>query len=106
VAVAALSLAFGFQMFAESAFWSAAMDIAGPATGAATGLINTVNNLGGVVSTALIPVLIASFGWTVALGSCVAVSAVAALLWLGIDAGGKLRASPEGLPGTGGPVRG
>jgi len=91
VAVAALSLAFGFQMCAESAYWSATMDIAGRATGAATGLINSVNNLGGVVSTALTPVLIERFGWDAAFFSCIAVSVVAALLWLGIDADRGLR---------------
>ena len=86
LAVAALSLAFGFQMFAESAYWSATMDIAGPATGAATGLINSVNNLGGVVSTALTPILFARFGWDAAFLSCIAVSVIAALLWLGVEA--------------------
>ena len=96
LAVAALSLAFGFQMSAESAFWSATMDIAGRATGAATGLINTLNNLGGVVSTALTPLLIEWFGWTVALGSCVAVSVGASLLWLGVQADTPLRtAAPD-----------
>jgi ACS family glucarate transporter-like MFS transporter len=86
VAIAALSFAFGFQMFAESAYWSATMDIAGPATGAASGLINSVNNLGGVLSTALTPVLFARFGWDAAFLSCIAVSVIAALLWLGVEA--------------------
>ena len=105
VAVAALSLAFGCQMFAESAYWSGAMDIAGPATGAATGLINSLNNLGGVVSTALTPVLIARFGWDAALWSCIGVSLAAALLWLGIDADRSIRlegdpAAPHALAPT------
>jgi MFS transporter, ACS family, glucarate transporter len=91
VAVAALSFAFGFQMFAESAYWSATMDIAGRATGAATGLINSLNNLGGVFSTALTPILFERFGWDAAFLSCIAVSVVAALLWLGIDADRPLR---------------
>src|SRR4029453_14486446 len=86
IAVAAFSLAFGFQMLAESAYWSATMDIAGRATGAATGLINSVNNLGGVVSTALTPILIERFGWDAAFITCIAVSLVAAALWLGIRA--------------------
>ena len=96
VAVAALSLAFGFQMFAESAYWSATMDIAGPATGAATGLINSVNNLGGVLSTALTPILFARFGWDAAFLSCIAVSVVAALLWLGDAADRPLRSVRRG----------
>lgn len=86
LAVATLSLAFGFQMFAESAYWSSAMDIANRATGAATGLMNTVNNLGGVVSTALTPIVIQHYGWTTAFNLCAGVSVVAALLWLGIKA--------------------
>jgi ACS family glucarate transporter-like MFS transporter len=86
LAVATFSLAFGFQMFAESAYWSAAMDIGGRATGAATGFINTANNLGGVVSTALMPVLVERFGWSLAFNSCALLAFVAALLWLGIQA--------------------
>lgn len=86
LAVATFSLAFGFQMFAESAYWSAAIDIGGRATGAATGLINTANNLGGVVSTALMPVLVERFGWSLAFNSCTLVALIAAILWLGINA--------------------
>jgi ACS family glucarate transporter-like MFS transporter len=83
-AVAALSLSFGFQMSAESAVWSTAMDIGGRFTGMTTGIVNTANNLGGVVSTALMPVLVAHFGWVAALDSCAAVTAVGAVLWLGV----------------------
>ena len=83
-AVAALSLSFGFQMFAESATWSTAMDIGGRLTGMTTGIVNTANNLGGVVSTALMPVLIARFGWVTALDSCAWVAAAGAVLWLGV----------------------
>jgi ACS family glucarate transporter-like MFS transporter len=86
LAVATLSLAFGFQMFAESAYWSSAMDIANRATGAATGLMNTVNNLGGVVSTALTPIVIQHYGWTTAFNLCAILAVIAALLWLGIKA--------------------
>ena len=93
LAVTTLSLAFGFQMFSESAYWSATMDIAGRATGAATGLINTLNNLGGVVSTALTPVLIARYGWTTAFNVCLVASLVAALLWVFIKADRPLAGS-------------
>jgi ACS family glucarate transporter-like MFS transporter len=83
-AVAALSLSFGFQMLAEAAVWSTAMDIGGRFTGMTTGIVNMANNLGGVVSTALMPVLVARFGWIHALDSCAAVAAIGALLWLGV----------------------
>ena len=84
-AVAALSLSFGFQMLAEAAVWATAMDIGGRFTGMTTGIVNTANNLGGVVSTALMPVLVAHFGWVTALDSCAAVAAIGALLWLGVQ---------------------
>jgi MFS family permease len=83
-AVAALSLSFGFQMSAESAVWSTAMDVGGRLTGMTTGIVNTANNLGGVVSTALMPVLVARFGWVTALDSCALLAVVGALLWLGV----------------------
>lgn len=104
VAVATLSLAFGFQMFAESAYWAATMDIAGRATGAATGLINSVNNLGGVVSTALTPILIERFGWDAAFTTCIAVSVLAALLWLGIQSDRTLRIPGEVLDASARPA--
>lgn len=105
LAVAALSLAFGFQMFAESAYWSAAMDISGRATGAATGLINTVNNLGGVVSTALTPVMIERYGWTAAFSLCLVASLVAAALWLFIRADDPLAGEPIDAPAPAGAKR-
>jgi ACS family glucarate transporter-like MFS transporter len=71
-------------MFAESATWSTAMDIGGRLTGMTTGIINTANNLGGVVSTALMPLLVARFGWITALDRCACVAALGALLWLGV----------------------
>lgn len=83
-AVAALALSFGFQMFAEAAVWSTAMDVGGRYTGMTTGIVNTANNLGGVVSTALMPVLVARVGWVSALDTCAAVAVVSALLWLGV----------------------
>jgi ACS family glucarate transporter-like MFS transporter len=83
-AVAALSLSFGFQMSAESAVWSTAMDIGGRFTGLTTGIVNTANNLGGVISTALMPILVARFGWVTALDSCAGLAAVGALLWFAV----------------------
>jgi len=84
LAVAALALSFGFQMFAEAAVWSTAMDVGGQYTGMTTGIVNTANNLGGVVSTALMPVIVARVGWVSALDACAGIAAMSALLWLGV----------------------
>jgi len=83
-AVLALALSFGFQMSAEAAVWATAMDVGGQLTGMTTGIVNTANNLGGVVSTALMPVLVARFGWVRAFDSCATMAAIGALLWLGV----------------------
>jgi MFS transporter, ACS family, glucarate transporter len=84
LAVAALALSFGFQMSAEAAVWATAMDVSGRFTGMTTGIVNTANNLGGVVSTALMPVLVERFGWVAALDSNALVATIAAVMWLGV----------------------
>ena len=84
LAICALALSCGFNEFAEGAYWSTTMDIGGRMTGAATGILNTANNLGGVVSTALMPILVQKWGWVPALDSCSLLAVVSALLWLGV----------------------
>lgn len=84
VAIAALSLSVGFEQFTEGAFWSTAIDIAGPRAGAVTGLMNMAGNLGGVVSTALVPILVKYFGWSFALGTGSVLAMAAGLMWFGI----------------------
>ena len=86
LAVAALSLSAGVLMSAEAAFWSSAIDVGGSNVGAVSGAMNTAGNVGGVVSTALVPVLVQHFGWPLALGTGSAAAVLCALTWLGIRA--------------------
>jgi dipeptide/tripeptide permease len=44
--------------------------------------MNMAGNLGGVASTALVPVLVKKFGWAVALGSGSGLAIVGGLIWL------------------------
>ncbi len=81
-AIIGLSLSVGFLLSTEPAFWSASMDLSPSNVGAAGGIMNTAGNLGGVVSTALVPVLIKHFGWTIAFGSASALALCGAILWL------------------------
>ena len=90
LAIVGLSLAVGFEEFTEGAFWAATINVAGPHAGAATGILNMMGNLGGVLSTALVPVLVHRFGWVVALGSGSVLAVLGSLLWLGIDARARL----------------
>lgn len=86
LAVVFLSLCFGCTQFTEGAYWSAATFVAGPHTAAATGILNTGGNLGGVISTPLAPLLAARFGWVGALVSGCFFAVFGALLWLWIRA--------------------
>ena len=90
-AVAGLSLAVGCLLCTEPAYWGASMDLGGAEAGTAGGIMNTAGNLGGVVSTALVPVLAERFGWRVAFGSAAGLAFGAALLWLLVRVGERPR---------------
>jgi len=82
LAIAALSVSVAFLMATEGPFWSSAIDVAGPQAGASGGIMNMAGNLGGVVSTALVPILVKDFGWIIALGSGSVLAVIAGLIWL------------------------
>lgn len=81
-AIVGLSLAVGFLLCTETAYWSASMDLGGSRAGTAGGVMNMAGNLGGVASTSLVPLLIDKSGWPFAFQSAAALAAVAAALWL------------------------
>lgn len=84
VAVAAISLSVAFLFSTEGPFWSTAIALAGPNAGASGGLMNMAGNLGGVVSTALMPVLVHWLGWPGALASGSLFALLSAILWLAL----------------------
>lgn len=84
-AITALSLCFGFTEFTEGVFWSTTIDAAGQYAGAACGVLNTLCNLGGIMSTALVPVLVNRFGWLIALETGSVAALLGAALWFAID---------------------
>ncbi len=86
LAIALLSLSAGFIQATEGAYWSTSNDIGRNFAGAAGGMMNMFGNLGGVVSTALVPILVKHFGWLVALGSGTVTALIAALLWFTVRA--------------------
>jgi ACS family D-galactonate transporter-like MFS transporter len=88
-AVAALCLGFGCVEVTEASFWGATMRLAPTDTMAATALLNTGGNLGGVVATPIIAALSATRGWPAVFATGAATAVGAAALWLTIDAGGS-----------------
>jgi ACS family glucarate transporter-like MFS transporter len=81
MAVAALSLSIGSLYFAEPAFWTTAVSIAGENAGAISGVMNTAGIAGGIVSTSLMPILIKHFGWIVALNSGALMAFACTVAW-------------------------
>ena len=80
--IAALCLSVGFLMASEAGYWVSATHLAGASGGAVCGLMNTAGILGGILSTSLVPVLVARFNWLVALGSGTVVAFACVSLWI------------------------
>lgn len=93
-AVAALAMAFASIELTEGPFLAAATTVAREHTMAATGVVNTGGNLGGIIATPLIATLTTHHGWTSAFLTVAAFSVLSALLWLRIDVSKPLRSSP------------
>jgi MFS transporter, ACS family, glucarate transporter len=85
-AVAALVLAFMLVELTEGAYWAATMRVARADTMAATGVLNTGGNLGGIIGIPIVAYLSGHQAWngTFVLGA--AFAALAAGAWLGVDA--------------------
>jgi ACS family glucarate transporter-like MFS transporter len=57
-------------------------------SGASAGLLNLMGNLGGVLSIWLVPMMSDRWGWNAMILIWASVAAVAALLWLSVEATG------------------
>ena len=86
-AIAALCFGFACVEVTEGSFWGATMRLAPSDTMAATAVLNTGGNLGGVVATPIIAALSAGQSWSVVFATGAVTSVAAAALWFTIDAG-------------------
>ena len=85
LAVAALCLAFGWCELIEGPYWSATMRLAPADSMAATAVLNTGGNLGGVVATPAIAALSVHHQWHAIFALGAAASLGAAALWFWVD---------------------
>jgi MFS transporter, ACS family, glucarate transporter len=85
VAVAALTGCYSGLQMTEGSYWSATMRVGKERTMAATGVLNTGGNLGGVVITPVVGYLTAMHSWTPCFLIAAACAIVSAGLWLFID---------------------
>ena len=84
ICIAALCLSVGFLMAAESPFWACATYFSGKHAGTVSGVMNTAGIVGGIISTPLVPVLVAHYGWLVALSSGAVMAFACSLIWIAI----------------------
>jgi MFS transporter, ACS family, glucarate transporter len=97
LAVAALTVAFAGIEFNEGSYWAATMSIARADTMAASGVLNTGGNLGGVVGIPIVAWLTGHGDWNVAFATGAVLAVAAAALWLLVDAARQHEVS---LPAT------
>jgi len=100
-AVAALTVSYSCLQMVEGPYWSTAMRIGRDQTMAATGILNTGGNLGGVIMMPIVGYLADEKAWPQIFGLGMAIVLASMLLWLWIDAektsGNQALQRPESL---------
>lgn len=75
----------GALYLSQSAYWTLSADIGGASAGSVSGLMNMGNQLGGVVTASLTPLLADRYGWTASFVFAAALCLAGAAAWLLID---------------------
>jgi MFS transporter, ACS family, glucarate transporter len=94
VAVVALALCYAAVEMNEGPYWAAIMHVGRADSMAASGLLNTGGNLGGLICTPIVGYLSQRHEWTLAFLIGTAFAAVSAALWLVVDPTRSVRATP------------
>ncbi len=82
----------GFNLFATATWWAASNDLTRRHSGALSGLMNMIGNLGGWLSPIVTAKIATRFGWAEALDFAALVTLSAGVVWLLVDAGKDLDA--------------
>ncbi|HEY2685503.1 MAG TPA: MFS transporter [Steroidobacteraceae bacterium] len=93
LAVAALSLTYFLIELNEGAYWGTTMFVAREECMAATGVLNTGGNVGGLIVTPIAAALSGAGHWSLVFLIGAAFALVSALLWFGIDADQRVAAA-------------
>ncbi|MBS1876213.1 MAG: MFS transporter [Acidobacteria bacterium] len=85
VATLVLAGGAGALYLSTSSFWSVTADLAGGSAGTVSGLMNMGNQIGGVLTASLTPVIAARFGWAASFLAAAALCVAGSLAWLAVD---------------------
>jgi ACS family glucarate transporter-like MFS transporter len=87
IALSLIALAAGFNYFATSNFWASCIDLAPGFSASLSGLMNTVGNVGGAISSTATAYLAVRQGWSRALDVAALVTIGSGLLFSVVNAG-------------------
>jgi ACS family glucarate transporter-like MFS transporter len=87
-----LALGAGSLYLSQSAYWTLTANIGGSSAGSVSGFMNMFNQIGGVVTASLTPVLADRFGWSTSFGVAAALCLLGALAWVFVDPASRLAA--------------
>ena len=76
-----LAAGAGALYLSQSAYWSAAIDIAGPNSSVFASIINMGGQIGGAVTASLTPWIAQRFGWTTSFATAAAFAVLSAIFW-------------------------
>ena len=80
---------FGLEL-TVSVSWAIPLDIAGDFAGSASAVMNCVGNIGGAVSTQMLPILVKAAGWNTPFFVTSAMCAIGAAMYMKIDASRRI----------------
>ena len=84
----------GSLYLTQSSFWAVSADLGGKSSGSVSGLMNMGNQLGGMLTVSLTPLLADKFGWNASFHTAAAVAVLGAIFWLGVDPRTSLQIRP------------
>ena len=83
-------LAFGGLEMTVSVSWAIPLDIAGDFAGSTAAIMNMTGNLGGALSTQIVPFLVKGFGWNMPLLVAAVLAVIGAAIYAKIDASKRI----------------
>jgi len=80
----------GALYLSQSSFWAVTADVAGPAAGSVSGLMNTGGQIGGAVTATLTAMIAEHYGWTASFLTAAGLCVFGSLLWLVVNPNARL----------------
>jgi len=77
----------GSLYLSQSSFWAVSADLGGKSSGSLSGFMNMANQIGGMITVSLTPLLADRFGWHMGFYVAAAIAGLGAVAWLFVDPG-------------------